>query len=784
MTRRYALDVIEGPCKVHGIKVEEKFAESLLEKLNPGGIDVELTYLQVFLDKIYRLAKGKRTGIEFSVPLIEKVGDVIDLLSDFLEEQVGELDDPDTGLVVLKAFVSMQGTRKQIEEEEISDFAMTLGNPIEPEKLNELLNTFVNLRLLRDKDEDGRYELRHDSLATKIYEKITLIEKELLEIKGFIENAYLNFEHRGLHLSKADLKYIAPYEDKLFLNRTLEKFIQESKREIEKSRRRRRNLVATAIITLLILFAGFTIWAMTERKKAIEQSQIAEEQKNDAISARDEANTAREQADLSRQEADEAKDEAIYQQSLTDSALVVAEHQRNLFEQQRDRAEGLFIEADEQRKKAESAQTEAERSAREAIEANRMAMFQLYLFNAKEFAHKSLKIKDNKELKSLLALMSYKLINYGYETFGTSSSDNIYYDPEILEALQTSYMQYMSDTLETGAVWALDSKSGPLVFSSKPGQIGIAELVYSSREAMPEIKMTNTISLPRPSFIRALSVHIQTSNLICGTLDGQILLTNDFVNSTGINILQRQGGNIYSTVLYGNGDKAITSSLNKTITIWDIATGESIRELQLSQPSQKMIVLPGYKLIITNGTNQLLSLDLNDLSVDLEIFHESSAEQGYQAICYNEKLDWLALANGENIQILNLGRTSTDESFINTLPVAHDALISEMEFSADNKWLASASWDGTIMLWNLHPEIRETFDKYIPIIIAKVNHRILSLDFDKESRYLIAGNNHYLSIYPIDIKDLAGKLNLVVGGKELTDSQFKYYIKGELEKPD
>jgi len=73
----------------------------------------------------------------------------------------------------------MQGTKKQIGQEEISDFAHTLGSPVEENTLPELLQKFVNLRVLRDKDENDRYELRHDSLASKIYEKITLIEKEL-----------------------------------------------------------------------------------------------------------------------------------------------------------------------------------------------------------------------------------------------------------------------------------------------------------------------------------------------------------------------------------------------------------------------------------------------------------------------------------------------------------------------------------------------------------------------------------------------------------------------------
>ena len=58
MSHRNALEAIKGPCKVFNISLEEGFAESLLEKLSPGREEVELTYLQVFLDKIFRLAFG------------------------------------------------------------------------------------------------------------------------------------------------------------------------------------------------------------------------------------------------------------------------------------------------------------------------------------------------------------------------------------------------------------------------------------------------------------------------------------------------------------------------------------------------------------------------------------------------------------------------------------------------------------------------------------------------------------------------------------------------------
>jgi len=55
-----AAQAIIGPCKVFNINIEEGFSEALIKILSPDSPEIELTYLQVFLDKIYRLALKNR----------------------------------------------------------------------------------------------------------------------------------------------------------------------------------------------------------------------------------------------------------------------------------------------------------------------------------------------------------------------------------------------------------------------------------------------------------------------------------------------------------------------------------------------------------------------------------------------------------------------------------------------------------------------------------------------------------------------------------------------------
>ena len=292
MKRANAILAVEGPCKVHNIKTEAGFSEELVDKLIPAGQEIELTFLQIYLDRIFRLATSEQPAtrtphpvprtpypgtsiINFPKELLTKAGSVSDLLGQFLEEQIRELDDPETGMSILKSFVSVQGTRRPMTEKEILDSIGSFGSKITEPDLLKYLTKFVDLRILRERDEAGHFELRHDALAAKIFEKFTALEKDIIEVRQFIENSFSDFQKRGRLLTSDDLKYIAPYEEKLILNKEPEAFIYKSRNEILKLRKRKRNIAAATAILLIIVLSGFTVWALNERSKAVNEREIA-----------------------------------------------------------------------------------------------------------------------------------------------------------------------------------------------------------------------------------------------------------------------------------------------------------------------------------------------------------------------------------------------------------------------------------------------------------------------------------------------------------------------------
>jgi WD40 repeat protein len=271
MKRANAIQAVEGPCKVYEIETETGFSEEIIEKLCPTGNEIELTFLQIYLDRIFRIAVAETKvsdNLRFSKEILDRAGSVSDLLGQFLEEQIRELDDPDNAMAILKSFVSVQGTKRQMNESEISDSIRTFGTVLAEADISKYLTKFVDLRILSERDEGGHFELRHDSLAFKIYEKFTAIEKDIIEVRQFIDNAFSVYEKRGKFLTSDDLKYVAPYKDKLYLSKPEESFIDKSKNELYRSRKRRRNILSVATFLIIIVLSGFTFWALREKQKS------------------------------------------------------------------------------------------------------------------------------------------------------------------------------------------------------------------------------------------------------------------------------------------------------------------------------------------------------------------------------------------------------------------------------------------------------------------------------------------------------------------------------------
>lgn len=253
MARGLAASVVEQLCMSNDIDRADGFAAAMVDRLDPEGQGVELSYLQVYLDRCWRARKGDEP---FSVALLDRIGYVDDLLGAFLDEQVASTPEPHRTGALLKTFVSDQGTKRQMTAKEVHEWVGAIGADMPPHEVDDLLQVCVSRRLLKDRDERGRFELLHDALARQIFQRMTMVEKELLEVRQFIANAYRSHLGRGVTLGAADLEYIAPYADRLFLPAEMAAFLERCRSDMRSARQLKRKVNVVSLVGLLLIVAS------------------------------------------------------------------------------------------------------------------------------------------------------------------------------------------------------------------------------------------------------------------------------------------------------------------------------------------------------------------------------------------------------------------------------------------------------------------------------------------------------------------------------------------------
>lgn len=762
MTRQNAIQAIEGPCRINDIEVEEGFADTLLEKLNPDTPEVELTWLQIYLDKIMRLAGGEGHADKFSLDLLARAGEVKDILGSFLDEQISQLDDPETGLTVLKSFVSVKGTKHQITEQEVIEYSGTFGKEVGTEIIKELIQKFIRLRILRDKDEDGRYELRHDSLASKIYEKITLVEKELLEVKYFIENAYANFEKRRLFLTEEDLKYIAPYEDKLFLNEKSTRFIEQSKQTLQKARRRRQNIAVAAASVIIIILAFFTIWAMRERRNAIILRQTAIEQKDAALRSKEEADSARQEAIASRQKAEENEEIAVAARNQSEEDRREAVAARKTAEQQRLRAEQLSVVATEQARVAEQEKLVAEQQRMLALAAEEEAKRLSLLSKAQNLALKSFSMDERTpEGMGLLAVQAF---NFNKENGGAID------DPVILKALDKAF-----NTLDRSRHSVLDGSKNEIRSLAEKENWLLSADIDGNILQWDSVGIFNTIpNSPLPSYINLISLSPDGDKLVTCYENSKVVLTK-LDQSNSETELQGHTGPVKIVAWNDDGNYIAAAGEDSLIIIWDtgIKPVTGIRTFKAASEIKCLIFCNNNTLISAHDNGEFYMWNIPDSTSELLL----TSKYGQPVCIAWNRLKGVLIAGCANGMLMNI---DLNRKPYRTLIEQFSASgISHLIFSEDFSLMATASWDKVIRIYNYN----EFFEKRNSLggvfVIDHLNATARSLIFTKDNRLVAGMSNKNIIVWETSPLKIASMIcNLVK--RDMTESEWTDYVGREI----
>jgi hypothetical protein len=165
MNPRRLQDVIAGTAQAFDINLPDKegVSQLIVERLRDKNHEVDLANLQVYLDRLYRSEFDRRktqqrSDFIFDADLVKKLGTFDDVMSLFLDEQLGLLEkeliamgvnQKNVPIDILFTMVTDNGTKQPVD---INAIKRQLKNTkaIEPGIIDYSIGRFRDMRIIRD----------------------------------------------------------------------------------------------------------------------------------------------------------------------------------------------------------------------------------------------------------------------------------------------------------------------------------------------------------------------------------------------------------------------------------------------------------------------------------------------------------------------------------------------------------------------------------------------------------------------------------------------------------
>ncbi|WP_338791630.1 ATP-binding protein [Bernardetia sp. MNP-M8] len=293
MRRANAKEVILKSAEAFNIEVEypEETADLIVSQVAEERSLIELTYLQIYLDRLYELAKNKQgvlagytnavndswaERVTFNPELVKELSTIGDVLGEYLEEQVKKVQNrlPKTEerqvWTILNLLVTDDGTRVSMDLHEATNLMYSHG--ASKENITFCLEELSKVRIIHLSEQ--RVELAHDSLALKIIERLTTEEKNLSKAKEILQTGLKTYQNTGEVLSKNSLSLIEPHLETLQLTHNEQELITKSKRRVKANK----IIKTVSLIAIIFMLGILAAWALRERSIAIDRKEEIEMQ--------------------------------------------------------------------------------------------------------------------------------------------------------------------------------------------------------------------------------------------------------------------------------------------------------------------------------------------------------------------------------------------------------------------------------------------------------------------------------------------------------------------------
>ncbi|MFN6567293.1 trypsin-like peptidase domain-containing protein [Dendronalium sp. ChiSLP03b] len=249
------------------------------------------------------------------------------------------------------------------------------------------------------------------------------------------------------------------------------------------------------------------------------------------------------------------------------------------------------------------------------------------------------------------------------------------------------------------------------------------------------------IPLSAPPVKTSLPVNVNNASAKFALLQ---TLTGHSEKAIGSNIK----GHVTSVAFSPDGRTLASGSWDKTIKIWDVATGEEIRTLQSnSYWAESVAFSPDGKTLASGGGIFDKTIKLWNLITGQEIRTLKSNLDTVTSVAFSP--DGKSLASRGDYSTIKIWDVATGKE-IRTLK-GHSGVLCSVAFNPDGKTLASGSGDGTIKLWNV-----ATGEE---ISTLKSNSYVQSIAISSDGKILVSGGDWTIKIWDLINKEEIRTLN-------------------------
>ena len=776
MTREQQRMAITGPVAVGGARISPRLVQQLLNDL--GDKTDQLPILQHALMRTWNYwGKYKEQENEaIDIRHYEAIGTMAHALSLHANEAYDELDDHQKFVceILFKAITEKRGDSDGIRRPTRLDIVAKIANvPIED--VVAVIETFrvPGRSLLTPEygvqlDGDSIIDISHESLM-RIWDKLkNWVDDEAGSVQQYLKLA----EAAELYqIGKAglwrppDLLIALSWKQQhkptlvwgqrhhLAFERTID-FLDYSKSEYDTEQRmkelqqkkalKRAKVFALTMSAAAIVCLGFVMWAIFEKTRSDAATIIAEDQR---VLAEKNSEEAKKQSEIAKAQSERAQQALLEAQKSAEQARLAQEDA----ESKRLLAENASLEADKQRRIAEGHQKEAEKAKEEALsnekraeEAKENADKLRYLSLAKAMAIKSQQLNDF-NLKGILAQQAYQFYKE-YEGYDRDYDiyNGLYY---ALKAFDDESTHSLSGHEKAIRALASTQKGNYLYSGGSMGRVLRWDFIDQTKQA------DTLANIQENHVVRTLSGSPDLKYLIAGGEYSTNLNDKTYVElitlaEKGSSISQIDGFNAAVWSLEFSPDSKSFYALDnygRSIKKSDLSIVEEVIKQEENERFSDILISSDGNHLVATTLGEIILYEINKNYEATVIYRNESNISAIDIDSENK------LALGDVNGSLKLLPIYSPEEVMEL--IGHTSWITDVDFSNNNQFLASASKDKTVLLWSLN-SLKEP-----PITLSDHPDWVWQISFTSNDDYLMAATqDKVIRTWPTNLDIMGNKI--------------------------